>query len=144
MQIQTFKAFFIASLSNPMMIVPFMSRTGTPIWPDFSIMSLLALSSSATFRSLNAIFLSFRNSFAILQKGHVGVEYTRTFGLSDFFAGMISSPQPYICMRLYKFFAERLQYDVQIHSYKRHKRQQHQYSKDNHQLKAQAPYIRYG
>src|SRR3989344_2762182 len=55
-----------------------MSITGTPIWPDFSTISLRALSSSKTLISANFTLLSLKNSFVRLHQTHVGVVYILT------------------------------------------------------------------
>src|SRR3989338_10328240 len=43
------RALLRASLSKPTMILPSTSKTGTPFWPDFRIISRAALESAATF-----------------------------------------------------------------------------------------------
>jgi hypothetical protein len=71
------------SLSNPIITSPQQVITGTLLAPDAVVISFSASASFVTSNSLNGTFSLERNSFAVLQKGHVGVEYTLITSSSD-------------------------------------------------------------
>src|SRR3989344_3939441 len=77
-----FKISSILSLSNPITILPSISKTGTPIWPLLSIISFWAFSSDETSILSNAIPFSVKYALALLHHGQVGVEYTLTIRIN--------------------------------------------------------------
>jgi len=79
----------ICCLSNPMIIVPSMSVTGTPLCCVFSNISVAACWSVDTSFSVYFICCSSRNFFSILHHGHVGVLYTVMFFAIKSFFGFV-------------------------------------------------------
>ena len=71
-------ADLILSTSNPMIVVPSISITGTPICPVFSIISCAAAWSTDTSNSLNSTLFSSRYDFIFVHHGQPGAEYTFT------------------------------------------------------------------
>lgn len=59
--------------SNPIMTSPHAAMTGTLLAPEISTIFLSASLSSATLYSEYLMPLAERNSFAVVQYGHVGV-----------------------------------------------------------------------
>src|SRR3989339_294796 len=67
-------ALRMACLSKPTMMVPSISKTGTPIWPDLAIISWANDWLLATSQSSYSMLFCWRKVLAILQYGQVGVE----------------------------------------------------------------------